>query len=179
MTDFMAVPGIFPNLEPALPDPSAVAETPLMRLAYLVGGVWIGKMTSGSTETVIEERIRWAIEGSVMVSRQLTRQGGLEPIEGFGLMAWNPKVGLIQMMKLAANGVATGQETQLPVGQPETVTFLGSSVSASGTVEWRQSLTQVDDDTMKTLTEIKQGDGYQARPPTTFHRHPTTDGAGA
>lgn len=176
MSDVVIAPGIFPNLEPAPPtEPGALS--PMSDLSYLVGGVWVARMSSGSGETVVEEAIRWAIEGSVMVSRQVTRRAGQEPIEGVGLMAWNPQVQRIQMMKVATNGMAEGQEAGGVGGPPETVVFLGRSMSASGTIEWRQGLTQVGADTMVTTTAIKEGSGYKPSPPTTFHRRGDSDGA--
>lgn len=170
MSDLVHAPGIFPNLEPPEPPRPPDEPNPMDRVAYLAGGVWVARMASGSGETVVEEAIRWAIEGSVLVSRQVTRRAGQEPIEGFGLMAWNPQVELIQMMKLATNGMAEGQEAGGVGGPPETVTFLGRSTSASGTIEWRQGLTQVGADTMVTTTAIKEGSEYKPSPPTTFHR---------
>jgi hypothetical protein len=177
MSDLVHAPGIFPNLEPPEPPRAPGEPNPMDRLAYLAGGVWVARMASGSGETVVEEAIRWAIEGSVLVSRQVTRQEGKEPIEGLGLMAWNPQVARIQMMKIATNGMAEGQEAGGVGGPPETVIFLGSSTSASGTIEWRQGLTQVDGDTMVTTTAIKEGSGYKPSPPCTFHRRGDSEGA--
>jgi hypothetical protein len=170
MSDLVTTPGIFPNLEPAAPPRAPGVPNPMDRVAYLAGGVWVARMPSGNGETVVEEAIRWAIEGSVLVSVQVTRREGQEPIEGFGLMAWNPEVERIQMMKIATNGMAEGQEGGGVGGPPETVTFVGKSTSASGTIEWRQGLTQVGADTMVTTTAIKEGSGYKPSPPCTFRR---------
>lgn len=177
MSDLVHAPGIFPNLEPPEPPRAPGGPNPMDRLAYLAGGVWVARMPSASGETVVEEAIRWAIEGSVLVSRQVTRKAGQEPIEGFGLMAWNPQVQLIQMMKVATNGMAEGQEAGGVGGPPETVVFLGRSTSASGTIEWRQGLTQVGADAMVATTAIKEGSEYKPSPPCPFHRRGDSEGA--
>ena len=173
MPDLDYRPGIFPNLGPDFPV-EKTPKGPLDRLAYLVGGVWVGSVPDGSGGvTQVREWIRWAVRGWVLYSIQVTEEQGQPPTKGYGLMTQDPCTKLLVMTKIAQESVATGREDPRLTGEPKTVVFVGNTDACTSSLAWRQHLTQVAENKMSTLTELKVEGGYEAMPPVVFTRHPS------
>ena len=144
-------PASFPTSGPTFPSRNRPrVPSPAWRISW-AGSGWDRLRRNGRRDPR-QEWIRWAVEGWVLYSIQVTEAQGQPPTLGYGLMTQDPCTNLLVMTKIAQESVATGTEDPRLTGEPKTVVFVGNTDACTSSLAWRQHLTQVAENKMSTLT---------------------------